>query len=757
MIPPFLENEGIMNNKRNIIIISVAVALTMLIISIIFIISDRKSPANSDIEGQYSSSSHIAASDENVDSSQVESPISESSQEELSSEDISSEPEEIKLNVMAPKEDVTVYNDSINIRGSADPALPLYINDTEVEVSEDGVFIYKANLSVGNNYFTVKQGDHIYKCVVRYRKTVILEVTPTENLSLEGGSVLTVRARALAGSVVTATFNGKTVTLVEKAIEHEEEYADFFGNFTMPVNYDSDKKYGKIVFSAKSDAGTGKTEGSAITVKKTKRPVADDDYDMPKGNNYIDVGHTYIAEVVCESAETFNPKDSTDYSRPVNNYLPKGTVDYCASTVNKMYISGETIEFRTLRYGKQLYVKTESSGQNIKVYKGKLPDTNKLKIASFTSEGRHTKLTLDVDWKAPFYFDLLPQKYTNDGNKNPDYTITAATYTHIDITFCYAGELSGSFDLKDNNIFSSYEIIKNQSDYTLRLHLKKKGSFYGWSAEYNDKGQLVFSFLNPIILSKADNKYGMSLKGAVILIDAGHGGTSSGALGFHAQNTEAVLNLKLAKMLEKRLVSYGATVYMTRTDNSTVESADRIKMLRNIKPDYVISIHRNASSSPNPRAFNSYHFTAFSSDAAKLIYKETANKNLYEETRWSGVKWHYFFLARCTECPSVLTENGFITNPDEYSSIIRNDFNEKCADAFVDGIFAYFKSIQDESFVTSPILPESSDTEESSSKESSSIESGSEESSSVESSSEETSSKSVSEVSFLDNDERQFD
>ena len=48
-----------------------------------------------------------------------------------------------------------------------------------------------------------------------YRKTVILEVTPTENLSLEGGSVLTVRARAIAGSNVTATFNGKTVTLVE--------------------------------------------------------------------------------------------------------------------------------------------------------------------------------------------------------------------------------------------------------------------------------------------------------------------------------------------------------------------------------------------------------------------------------------------------------------------------------------------------------------------------------------------------------------
>ena len=714
-----------MNNKRNLIILSVAAALTALIIGIVVIVSGR---------------GLFVTSDEAEDSSSWEQSQEEQSSADSSSEEISSEPEEIKLAVTSPKEDVTVYNESINIRGSGDPTLPLYINDTEVEMSEDGVFLYQATLSVGNNYFTVKQGEYTYKCVVRYRKTVILEVTPTENLSLEGGSVLTVRARAIAGSNVTATFNGKTVTLVEKAIEHEEEYADFFGNFTMPINYDSDKKYGKITFSAKSSAGTGKANGSSITVKKTQRPEVDDGYVMPGGKNYIDVGHTYIAEVVCDSAETFNPKDSADYSRPVNNYLPKGTVDYCTSTVNKMYISGETVELRTLRYGKQLYVRTESTGQNLKVYKGNLPDENKLKIASFTSEGRHTKLILDVDWKAPFYFDLLPQKYTNDGSVNLDYTITSATYTYVDITFCYAGEFSGSLDLAGNNIFSSYEIFKNKSDYTLRLHLKKKGSFYGWSAEYNEKGQLVFSFLNPVILEKAENKYGLSLKGATILIDAGHGGNSSGAVGFHDHNTEAALNLKLAKMLEKRLKSFGATVYMTRTDDSTVESADRIKMLRNIKPDYVISIHRNSSSSSNPRAFNSYHFTAFSSDAAKLVYKETANKNLYQETKWSGVKWHYFFLARCTECPSVLTENGFMSNLDEYSSIIKDDFNEKCADALVDGIFTYFKSIQDESFAPPAVLPESSEAVDSSSEESSSAESSSEESSSAESSSAESSS-----------------
>ncbi len=601
------------------------------------------------------------------------------------------EPEPIHLSVTAPGEDVTVYVDHITIKGSADPEKPLYINDQEVEVNESGIFSKSVTLSVGNNWFTVKQGDEQYKCVVRYRKTVILEVDPAKNITLDGGASLTVRVRALAGSTVTATFNGKSVTMEERAIEQQEEYADYYGRFEMPVNYNKDVTYSAVTFKATSKSGTGKATGGKITVKKSQRPP-EEQYYMPTGGNYIDVGHTYLAEVVCRSAETFNADDTTDYSRPTNNYLPKGTVDYCTSTINKI----GSYKLRTLRYGKQLYEQTEGAGQNIKVYKGELPDRNKVNIASFSSEGRHTTLTLDVDWKAPFNLDFYPQKYTSSGKGNLDYTLKPdeASFTYMDIDFCYAEALTGEIDLEGNKIFKSYEIIKNESDYTLRLHLAKKGSFYGWSAEYNDAGQLVFSFLNPATLVAAENEYGYTLEGLTILIDAGHGGSSSGTDGYHPGNYEKVYTLLLAKKLEKRLLDLGATVVMTRSSDITVDSIDRMEMVRDTKPDLVISIHRNASSSESPRAFNSYHFNAFSANAAEHIYNETEKADLYKVSKWSGVKWHYFFLARCTECPSILTENGYMTNPEEYNQIIDDEFNEKCADAFVNGIFAYFKSIQ---------------------------------------------------------------
>ena len=133
---------------------------------------------------------------------------------------------------------------------------------------------------------------------------------------------------------------------------------------------------------------------------------------------------------------------------------------------------------------------------------------------------------------------------------------------------------------------------------------------------------------------------------------------------------------------------------MTRTDDSTVEAEERMNMVRDTKPDFIISLHRNASSSATPSGFNTYHFTAFSANAAKDIYAATEEEGLYTTTKWSGVKWHYFFLARCTECPSVLTENGYLTNRNEYNKIIDPAFNDKCADALVSGIFDYFISIQ---------------------------------------------------------------
>lgn len=114
---------------------------------------------------------------------------------------------------------------------------------------------------------------------------------------------------------------------------------------------------------------------------------------------------------------------------------------------------------------------------------GSLPDHNEIKVADFSEDGSHTRLTLDALWKAPFYLDILPQSYTNPAKQ--DYRITQATYNYIDITFCYATSFEGEITVPESNpLFKSAEVIQNYTadgsatrDFTLRLHLKNRARF----------------------------------------------------------------------------------------------------------------------------------------------------------------------------------------------------------------------------------------------------------------------------------------
>ena len=290
---------------------------------------------------------------------------------------------------------------------------------------------------------------------------------------------------------------------------------------------------------------------------------------------------------------------------------------------------------------------------------------------------------------SPFYF-RIPQTYIDPSNR--DYRITAATYKYIDITFCYASVFTGKIKIPKNNpIFKSAKIIKNKSDYKLRLYLKKKGGFYGWTADFNSKGQLVFKFLNPAKISRAKNKYGYDLTGVRILIDVGHGGIDPGAVSFSKTHTEAYQNLYLSNLIKKELESIGATVYMTRTSNVVSSSDDKLKMLRKVKPDYCIAIQHNFSVSSTANGFDAYYSQPISMKATKYIRSHTAKTKIYKRT---GIGWHYYYTARESVCPVVLTENGFMSNKYDYKNAIKSKVNRRKAKAITKGIVQYFSSIQ---------------------------------------------------------------
>ena len=479
----------------------------------------------------------------------------------------------------------------------------------------------------------------------------------------------------------------------------------FLPSFKLPT-ITTNKNLGKIVFNAEFEGKKESFKSGDIICQKVEINVSYNPNAAPLGGKYLNVGTGKITEIIAYEAETYDAYSTDDCSRPTNNYLPKGTVDYSAQGY-VYYQSGSTKkEYAVLRCGRQVYTKRKNVPTNeiiavVKEYAGTLPDHNEIKINSFEIEGNHTVLTLDTLWKAPFYFDILPQSYTNP--KKQDYTVSKVTCNYIDITLCYTTVFEGSITIpKTNPLFSSAKIIKNKSDYTIRLYLREQGGFYGWDSHYNSKGQLVFEFLNPARVEKSDNAYGADLTGVKVLIDVGHGGIDPGALGFSSKYTEASQNLALANKIKTQLQSIGATVYMTRTSNTTSSNDDKIKMLKELKPDYCIAIHHDSSNASSPNGLGVYYSHSFAKKASEYVYNQSKNTGLYKSSKFS---WHYYYMARSSYCPVVLTENGFMSNTYDYSHIINDDSLNKKARAITQGIADYFLNISPDDVPTEETPP----------------------------------------------------
>lgn len=632
-----------------------------------------------------------------------------SSRPGTSSGELVAPPEEEETNgpqliISSPTADkLTVTEPEITFTGSSDPAEPLTVNGTTVQRGENGIFNFKAELKIGENTFVFEHKGVTKAYTVTYRYAVIKSYSPSSAQNYPSGSTLVVSVTARKGSAVTASLNGQTVTLSEASASGD--FATYNGKFSLINSGIKDLNLGKIKYTATHSGVTDTYYSGDITCKRNSIIVDYDPNATPKGGRYMNVGSGYIAEIVSYNAETFDGNvpvlnESVDWSRPTNNYLPKGTVDYCGTG----YLGYEDKTYVTLRAGYRVYKDRKDDPHTqtkavVKQYIGTLPDHNEITAAGIQNTGSHTVFTFDSMWKAPFYFDLREQAYNNPSKQ--DYTISDVTFNYVDITFCYATVFDGEIVIpQDNPIFASAQVIQNKAndgsimDTTLRLHLKKTGAFYGWDSYYNSNGQLCFEFLNPkSVTANAEKPYGVeNLNGIKIFIDAGHGGIDSGAPGFDSKNhNEKIQNLVLANKIKAELEALGASVYINRTDNDTISSADdKIQLLKKVKPDYCVAIHHNASTSSKPDGFGSYYFNAFSKNAAEFIKDRTFNTGIYNS---ASLQWHYYFMARTTNCPVVLTENGFISNQYDYNNIISEEKNVEKAKAITQGIVDYFLSI----------------------------------------------------------------
>jgi len=240
--------------------------------------------------------------------------------------------------------------------------------------------------------------------------------------------------------------------------------------------------------------------------------------------------------------------------------------------------------------------------------------------------------------------------------------------------------------LPANALFSSATFKKydNYGQYTLTLKQGKK--IEGYYIEKTANG-IILHVKRPVTISAGDKP----LTGITIMLDPGHGGSDTGAIGpLGTDYAEKRINLNTALKLQTELTRLGAKVIMTRTTDTAVSLSDRLTASRNAKPDLFISVHSNSMADnvdiSKIKGFSVYYKEPHAESLAQSLLAGATKIGRANK----GVRWANFYVVRGTWAPSVLIENGFVPNPDEFELLSDDSEQVRLAKSLADSIVKYF-------------------------------------------------------------------
>ncbi|HET7628352.1 MAG TPA: N-acetylmuramoyl-L-alanine amidase [Bacillales bacterium] len=180
-----------------------------------------------------------------------------------------------------------------------------------------------------------------------------------------------------------------------------------------------------------------------------------------------------------------------------------------------------------------------------------------------------------------------------------------------------------------------------------------------------------------------------ALHGKTIVIDPGHGGFDTGAIGNRFHTLEKDLTWKTAFSLSRKLRKAGAHVILTRSGDTYVSLANRVNTAERSGADAFISIHFNASLYTSAHGIASYYYTK---EKDKPL-AEAIQKMLVKETRLRdrGVRFANYHVLRENRQPATLLELGFLTNDGEEGVVRTTVYRNKVTTAITEGLETYFQ------------------------------------------------------------------
>ena len=176
-----------------------------------------------------------------------------------------------------------------------------------------------------------------------------------------------------------------------------------------------------------------------------------------------------------------------------------------------------------------------------------------------------------------------------------------------------------------------------------------------------------------------------------LVIDAGHGGYDSGAVGNGL--VEKNLTLQIARRVRDILtVNYPITIKMTRDSDVFISLSERANIANAFGADYFISFHINSGGGTG---FESYIYNALSNSStayAKQQKMHTAVNPVLTKygLRDRGAKKENYAVLRETAMDAILTETAFIDTAFDANLLKNPQFIEDLSQAYANGIAAIF-------------------------------------------------------------------
>lgn len=223
----------------------------------------------------------------------------------------------------------------------------------------------------------------------------------------------------------------------------------------------------------------------------------------------------------------------------------------------------------------------------------------------------------------------------------------------------------------------------------------------------------------------------------LVVVDAGHGGSDTGAVGpagTREKDVALAVSLAIARELER---AQGVEVRLTRRDDGLVplwERGERATRWKGTRPGVFVSVHANAlPGRPGVRGFETYFLAeARTEHERRVAAAENApldrddggattvdaglagilrDLRTFDHQHWSallaemvqeelgafhpgpdrGVKQGPFAVVTNSLMPSVLVEIGFITNGEEERLMTRPEFHRETGAAIARSILRFFE------------------------------------------------------------------